>query len=69
MEELLRSMAGQRVDVVCSNGTAVRGEIAAIEGGLLQLTGEDGRRGFVSTERISAIWEIKDSSAKPGFLS
>lgn len=69
MEDLLRKMTGAKVDVICTNGAAIRGEVSDVSGGLLTLIGEDGQKGYVSTERISAVWEVRDAQAKPGFLS
>lgn len=69
MEELLGRMCGAKVDITCSNGAAVRGEVTGIANGVLSLKGDDGRIGYVSLERISAVWETKDSgNGKPGFV-
>lgn len=68
MDELLKKLKGKVVDVICSNGSVVRGEVGDLAGGILEINGDDGRTGYVAAEKISAVWETKDNGTKPGFV-
>lgn len=68
MDELLKRLSGKLVDVICSNGTVIRGEVGELRDGILHMNGEDGRIGYVAVEKISAVWETKDNGTKPGFV-
>ena len=67
MRNLLESRIGKEVDLQCE-GAAVSGKIVGIEGHLLVLDKED-RRGYVSIEKIVALWDKPEKKVKSaGFL-
>lgn len=69
MEELLMSMKGMRVDLVSAGGGVLRGEIVKLAGGVVSMTFEDGRNGFVAADKVVAVVEVKENSSKPGFVA
>lgn len=68
MEDLLMSLVGKRLDLICGSAQAIRGEVIGISDGVVSIRDEEGRTGFVKLERISAVFEVKESGSRPGFL-
>ena len=68
MQELLSRMVGHTVDVVCSGGSSLRGKVAKVEGGVLQLKDEDKQICYVAIDKIVAVWEKRDKERQPGFV-
>ena len=69
MEELLKSLADKTIDVSFGNTAVVRGKVAGVEGGILNLIDEDGKKLFVAIDKIAFCLEARDSEKKPGFLN
>jgi hypothetical protein len=67
MEELLSKMAGRKVDVVCSSGSNIRGEILKVDRGVLYLKDEE-QLCYVAVDKISVVWEANDSQPRAGFV-
>jgi len=61
-------MVGHTVDVVCSGGSSLRGKVAKVEGGVLQLKDEDKQICYVAIDKIVAVWEKRDKERQPGFV-
>lgn len=68
MQELLDSMIGKKVDVICSGASCVRGEVVKIQNGVMQLRDED-KTCYIAIEKIAIVWEVKDSESRAGFMS
>jgi hypothetical protein len=68
MEEFLTKMMGKQLDVSCGMNSTVRGEIVAVEGGVLHLRDEDERIAYVAIEKVAVVWEVKDHEVRTGFV-
>ena len=68
MEELLKKMIGHEIDVVCFGASSLRGEVAKVEGGVLQLKDDNDQICYVAIDRIVAIWEKREKDRHPGFV-
>jgi hypothetical protein len=69
MEELLKGLVGKKIDVNCGTTAVYRGDVIDVMGGVLHLRNEDESDVFISIDKISAFFECKDFSARPGFIS
>lgn len=68
MEEIIRQLAGKKIDVSCGSGPVLRGEVVDIRDGILYLRDEDERAAYVAIEKIATICECSDSASRPGFI-
>ncbi|HLA94940.1 MAG TPA: MM0924 family protein [Pyrinomonadaceae bacterium] len=68
MEELLRQMAGKKLDVTCMGAIAVRGENLGVSDGILRIKDDEGKTYFISVTSIVAVSEVLDSQSRPGFI-
>ena len=68
MEEILRSLAGRKIDVSCGSGPILRGEVKEVNNGVLHLRDEDEKAAYVSIDKIASIYECSDSASRPGFI-
>lgn len=68
MEEFLTQLMGKRIDISCGSTAIVRGDVMAVKDGVLYLRDEDERVAYVSVEKISIVWEVKEHQVKPGFV-
>lgn len=68
MEEFLNQLMGKKIDISCGTNATVRGDVVDVKGGILYLRDEDERVAYVAIEKISIIWECKDSQNRPGFV-
>ncbi|MCW5961425.1 MAG: hypothetical protein KIS76_14775 [Pyrinomonadaceae bacterium] len=68
MEEFLKTLKEKEVDIAFGSGSSVRGEITDVRDGVLFLRDEEDRLAYVAIEKITVIWEVKDSLSRPGFL-
>ncbi len=68
MEELLKQLMNKKVDITFGASATVRGDIVDISGGVLHLRDEDERIAYVAVERITVVWEVKDTQTRPGFV-
>jgi len=68
MQELLSKMIGREIDVVCIGGSSLRGKVANVDGGVLQLKDEQDDICYVAIEKIVAVWERRDKDRHPGFV-
>jgi hypothetical protein len=69
MEEVLRSLQGRKVDVSFGSTSVVRGSVSDVSSGLLSLDDEEGKRIYVSIERIAFFLEVKNEEPRAGFLN
>ncbi len=69
MEELLKTLIGRRIDILCGANSSLRGDVAKVENGVLHLQDEDGEVCFVAIKKIIAVWEKHDKERHSGFLS
>lgn len=69
MQEFLSRMIGRRIDISCGSASSLRGEVVKVEGGVLHLRDEDGHIGYVATDKIAVVWEVRDSEHRAGFVS
>ena len=68
MQELLSKMIGREIDVVCVGASSLRGKVANVDGGVLQLKDEQDDICYVAIEKIVAVWERRDKDRHPGFV-
>lgn len=68
MEEFLKTLKKKEVDIAFGSGSSVRGEITDVSDGVLYLRDEEDRLAYVAIEKITVLWEVKDSLSRPGFL-
>lgn len=69
MHEFLNGFIGKKMDVVCTSGVAVRGEIVKIENGILQLQDDEEKVCYVAVDKIMVVWETRDKTHRTGFIS
>ncbi|HEV8138149.1 MAG TPA: MM0924 family protein [Pyrinomonadaceae bacterium] len=68
MEQLLSTLIGKEIDVICSGAASLRGECVNVRGGVLQLKDHEGETCYVAVDKIVAVWEKKDKDRHPGFV-
>ena len=68
MQDLLTKLIGKEIDVVCSGASSLRGKVVNVEDAVLQIEDEDGQIGYVSIDKIVAVWEKRDKDRHPGFV-
>ena len=69
MEEFLKTLIGRRIDVFCGATSSLRGDVAKVENGVLNLKDDDGEVCYVAVEKIIAIWEKHDKERHSGFVT
>ena len=69
MEEFLKQLTGKKIDVLCGTNSTIRGEVAEVKNGILYLRDEEERVAYLAIEKIAVIWELKEQSSRPGFVS
>jgi hypothetical protein len=67
MEELLLGLIGNKIDIVCTGGANIRGEVIKIAGGVLQLKDND-QQCYISVDKIVVVWETGDDGHRAGFV-
>ena len=68
MQDLLTKLIGKEIDVVCSGALSLRGKVVNVEDSVLQIEDEEGQIGYVSIDKIIAVWEKHDKDRHPGFV-
>jgi small nuclear ribonucleoprotein (snRNP)-like protein len=68
MKSFLSGFVGKKIDVVCTGGVAVRGQIESIEADVLVLKDEEEKVCYVAIDKITVVWETKDKSSRTGFI-
>jgi len=68
MQDLLTKLIGKEIDVVCAGAASLRGKVVNVEDAVLQIEDEDGQIGYVSIDKIVAVWEKRDKDRHPGFI-
>jgi len=68
MEELLSKMVGQEVDVLCAGPSSLRGKVVKVEGDVLYLKDDEDNVCYVALDKITAVWEKRNSERHPGFV-
>ncbi len=68
MQDLLTKMIGKEVDVVCAGAASLRGKIVNVEDAVLQIEDDAGQIGYISIDKIVAVWEKRDKDRHPGFV-
>ena len=69
MRDLLAKLIGKEVDVLCTGTSSLRGTIIKIDGDVLHLKDDQDDICYVAIDKITAIWEKRDSNRHPGFVS
>jgi hypothetical protein len=69
MEELLKTLMGKRVDITCGSNAAFRGDLMDVKNGVLYLRDEDEKVAYVAVDKIAVVYEIKEPTIRPGFVS
>ena len=68
MEELLKKFVGKPVDIAFGVNSIIRGEVKDVRDGLAFLEDEEQRTVYVALDKISVVWEVKESHSRPGFV-
>ena len=68
MRDLLTKLIGKEIDVMCSGAASLRGKVVNVEDSVLQIEDEDGHVGYISIDKIVAVWEKRDKDRHPGFV-
>jgi hypothetical protein len=69
MHELLASMIGKKIDVLCTGSSSLRGEVLKVEGGVLHLKDSDEKTCFVAIDKITVVWDDRDEEHRAGFVT
>ena len=68
MRDLLSKLIGKEVDVVCTGTSSLRGTITNVDGDVLHLKDDEGNVCYVAIDKITAVWEKRDTNRHPGFV-
>lgn len=68
MEELLKQFVGKKIDVSTGITTAFRGDLKAVDAGVLHIVSDDGKTFYVAVEKVAAFYECSDTHSRPGFI-
>ena len=68
MQEQLSKMIGQKIDILCSGASGLRGEVIKVDSEVLQLKDEEDQICYVAIDKIVAVWERHDKERHPGFV-
>ena len=68
MKELLSSLIGREVDVVCTGTSSLRGKVVKVDDGVVQIKDDDDNVCYVALDKIIAVWEKRDRNRHPGFV-
>jgi hypothetical protein len=69
MEELLKQLLGNKIDVTCGSTATFRGDVMDVKSGVLYLRDEDERIAYVSVDKIAVVSEVNDHATRPGFIA
>jgi len=69
MHELLTSMIGKKIDVLCTGASSLRGEVLKVEGNVLHLKDSDEKTCFVAIDKITVVWDARDDEHRAGFVT
>ncbi len=69
MEELLKQLLGKKIDVSCGTNASFRGDVVDVKSGVLYLRDEEEKVAYVAIGQIAVVYEIKDHTTRPGFVS
>ncbi|MBA3768915.1 MAG: hypothetical protein H0X08_00145 [Blastocatellia bacterium] len=69
MEELLKQLMGKKIDITCGSNAAFRGDVMDVKNGVLYLRDEEDKVAYVSVSKIAVIYECKEPTIRPGFIS
>jgi uncharacterized protein DUF6897 len=69
MQEFLTKLIGRKVDIFCGGASSLRGDILAVEGGVLHLKDDEGHPCYVAIDKIAVVWEARDEGNRAGFIS
>ena len=68
MEEFLKQLMGKKIDISCGSTATVCGDVVDVKDGILYLRDEHERVTYVAIDKVSVVWESKDSQTRPGFV-
>ncbi len=68
MEEIIKSLVGQQVDINCGGTAVFRGEVADTGGGVVKLLSDDDGEVVISLDKISAVSKVQSEHQRPGFV-
>ncbi len=69
MEELLTQLMGKKIALTCGTSSVIRGEVAAVQSGILHLRDKDEKTAYIALEKIAVIWEVSEHEGRAGFIS
>jgi len=68
MEELLKKFVGKEIDIAFGVNSVIRGEVTDVRDGLVFLRDEEQRSVYITLDKVSVVWEVKESHSRPGFV-
>ena len=68
MEDFLSRLIGKKLDVYCTGGSSLRGEVLKVEMGVLHLRDADGKSCYVAVDKIVVVWEAREGEHQAGFV-
>lgn len=68
MEELLKKFIGKQIDIAFGVNSVIRGDVIEVRDRILFMEDEEKRSVFVAVDKISVVWEVKESHSRPGFV-
>jgi hypothetical protein len=68
MEELLKGLAGKKLDINAGSGSLFSGELQSVDNGIATLLNDDDKILYISITSIRAVSEANASQSRPGFI-
>ena len=68
MEDFLSRHIGRKLDVYCTGGSSLRGEVLKVEMGVLHLRDVEGKNCYIAVDKIVVVWEARDDEHRAGFV-
>ena len=68
MRDFLNTLSGKKIDVVCSGGVAVRGEVVSVTEDILTLKDDEEKVCYIAIDKVTVVWETKDKQPRSGFI-
>jgi hypothetical protein len=69
MQDFLSKMIGRKLDLYCGGASSLRGEVIAVEDGVLHLKDSENKLCYVAIDKIVVVWDARDAEHRAGFVS
>lgn len=68
MEDLIKTLVGKKINVLCGPAVSFRGTALDLANGLLKLKSEEDDEWYIALDKIVAVSEVTESHTRPGFI-